>query len=215
VLPSSVDRAVFAPRRADDLARERDGAGAFRDISQVPHRERAVDVQPVTQVGGDAERVRREDEAIGQRHRDLCAEELDRGRHPLRPRLVPVVIERPPLDERAERAVRSPERPARGGPIGEAGPERVGRLRLVDEVVLVDAEEAQQVEKRRQRRLRFARRYGFGRIDDVDGTLAAELAAEDDGGGPTGGAATHDGDPPDSSIRLHCDQDPLPMRRRG
>ena len=83
-------------------------------------------------------------------------------------RLVPEVIERPALDQRAQRAEGMPETLARRRPVDVAGAEAVSGLRLVDEVVLVDAEETQQLEDGGLRRFGLARKYGLGRLDDVN-----------------------------------------------
>src|SRR5687768_361636 len=113
------------------------------------------------------------------------------------------MVERPALDERAEGTERPPERLSGRGPVAELRAEAVGRLGLVDEVVLVDAEETQQLEQRRNGRLGEPSGPGFGGVDDVDRALSRQAAREGNGGKPSRDTATHDCDPPDSSIRFH------------
>ena len=60
-----VDEAILAARGANNLAREQDHSGALGDRSQVTRHERGVDVQRITQMRRDAQRVRGEDEAVG------------------------------------------------------------------------------------------------------------------------------------------------------
>ena len=78
------------------------------------------------------------------------------------------MIERPALDERAQRAVRVPETLARGRPVVEARGQAVGSLRLVDEVVLVDSEILQQFEDGGLRGLGESRGHRLGRLDDMN-----------------------------------------------
>src|SRR5216117_2647796 len=114
------------------------------------------------------------------------------------------MIERAPLDQRTERAEWMPEGAARLRPIAELRAEAVGGLGLVDEIVLIDAEESQELEHGRLRRLCLSRNDGFGSFDDVYRTMSTEAAAKHDGREPTGNATADDGDAPDSSIRFHC-----------
>ena len=170
-----VEEAVLAARRANNLALETDDAGALGERAQVARRETGVEVQRVAQVLRDAQGVGREDEAVGERHREFVAEILELRLQAERLRLVPEVIERTSLDERAERPERPPERLPRRRPFREFRAQAVGRLRLVDEVVLVDAEVAQHLEHRRQRGLRETHGRGFGTVDHVDRALPASL----------------------------------------
>ncbi len=137
--------------------------------AQVTRHERGVDVQRITQMWRDAQRVGREDEAVGHRQRHFLAEQFDPRLETERLRLVPEVVERPALDQRAE-ARRTDAR--NSGPVAaqsmKRGSQAVGGLRLVDEVVLVDAEETQQLEDGGLRRFGVARKHGFGRLDDVN-----------------------------------------------
>ncbi len=60
-----VDEAILAARGTNNLAREQDHSGALGDGSQVARHEHGVDMQRITQMRRDAQRVRREDEAVG------------------------------------------------------------------------------------------------------------------------------------------------------
>ena len=99
-----LEQPVFAARRTNYLALQADHAGALGDAAQVARRERAVQVQRVAHVLRHAQRVGGEDEAVGERHRGLEAEQLEPGFQAQGARLVPVVIERPALDQCAEGA---------------------------------------------------------------------------------------------------------------
>ncbi len=197
-----LEQPVFAARRTNYLAVEADHAGALGDAAQVARRESAVQVQRVAHVLRHAQRVGGEDEAVGERHRGLEAEQLERGFQAQGARLVPVVIERPALDQCAEGAVWMPAGLARRRPVGETGAEAVGALGLVDEVVLIDAELAQQFEHGGLCGFRKAGARGFARVEDMDRALSAELARQGRGGGPAGDATANNGDAPDSSIRF-------------
>ena len=104
--------------------------------------------------------------AIRQSH--FLAEQFDFRLEPERLRLMPEVVERPALDQRAEGAEGMPEILARFRPVDELGSQAVRGLRLVDEVVLVCAEETQQIEDGGLCRLGAARNHGFGRLDHVN-----------------------------------------------
>ena len=55
-----VEEAILAARGTNNLARQQDDSGALGDGSQVTRHERDVDVQRITQMGRDAQRVGRE-----------------------------------------------------------------------------------------------------------------------------------------------------------
>ena len=94
--------------------------------------------------------------------------------------------------------------------ISEPAPEAVRGLGLVDEIVLVDAEKTQHLEQGRQRGFAMSWRQRLWRVHDMDRAVPAKLAIQHRGCGPPCGAASDDGDPPDSSIRCHVCWSPLP-----
>jgi hypothetical protein len=79
-------------------------------------------------------------------------------------------------------------------------------LRLVDEVVLVGAEETPAV-RSIEGWVASAEAGGGGLrgVDHVDGTMAAELAGQHGRRNPAGDTAPNDGDTPDSPIRFQLD----------
>src|SRR5262249_6427584 len=146
-----IDEAVLALSGPRDLALEAHDTEMLRKPAQVPRDQSRIEMKRVTQLARNAKRVLRKDEPIGFRHRRFEAEVANLGLESLETRLVPVVIERQPVDLRAKHAERMPVLVTFVPPVLEGDAELVRRLGAVDEVVLVDAEEAQEIDDRRDR----------------------------------------------------------------